>query len=796
MRRTHRFVAPILGATLILFLASSCADRERMTSIPDDPQASWDLGPSSEHAVPTAPGSTVADSATGVVFHFPDGGSGALHVAPILSGPPAPYEGHGFSVEYAGEEVVQVLLDPDGPSRIYVFGYGMPEGAHNDPAGTPRWVTMPTVGTLDGKDVCLLTLPFGTAGAGLGSVAAPTIPRGARSPMASMAPTAPASALRFAEQPRGFSKYWISSIPVGATVTDTMLAIELQSSSFRDNLVSALTPARRTAAEAEINGRMNPNYAYDGNYYQGFWWRSLGAHGRLIHPTLHYRTRANAGNIAHELGHYFTHVLVGDDTWSILEGQAPLWDTGHGIRDVVGRGVLLEEYAYIPEFHLTGNVKGYNLFEPYDVFRSMTPLVTDYPSVEGFGAVILASLARPDDHVRDLITGRPVPAPVTNLPWSDLYEIVAQGATDIDALRGEIETRLGADANKLSAMLGRCGWTYSIRGRYVDASGGGVSGVTTTAVSRVGATTYEDGYTTLGSGADGSFSVVGGVFGGASELRAVKGPDTTFVAIHIDWTRPTSSSVEVGNLTVSFPPAITSLSVNSGRPGDAVTISGRNFGATQGGGSVSFNGAAAAVTSWSDEAISATVPEAARSGPVTVTRGAVTSNGIGFTVTGVGRWVFYEIEEDDWPAVGGTWCNFVDFQKQTNSFTLRCGYDNPYFEEQSWTDWETHVSGSWTIPPAELRAGEELVMTLTISTEFVLVDNPPTQSEASAGWTYLSANADDSSPPILNTNGTQVTTLHIRNVGYDPLVDRLVIRVTGGGYTGRIMRGYWYRWEQ
>lgn len=790
MRRTSRFVASIVAAILIPILVSSCGDRERLAGNPGDPQASWDLGPATEHPVPSATGSTVADSATGVTFLFPDGGSGLLRVAPVLSGPAAPYTGQGFSVDYAGDEVVQVLIDTDGAARTYVFGYGAPGGVHNEPAGTARWVAMPRVGTFDGKDVCLLTLPFGTARAVAGGDG------GLLSGPRAGAPLAPISTVILAEHPRGFSKYWISSIPASASVTDTMLAIELQSSSFRDNLVSALNPARRTAAEAEINGRMSPHYAFDGNYYEGFWWRSLGAHGRLLHPTLHYRTRANAGNVAHELGHFFTHVLVGDDTWSTLEGQAPLWDTGHGIRDVVGRGVVLEDYAYIPEFQLIGSVKGYNLFEPYDIFRNMTPLATDFPSVEGFGAVMLASLARPDDHVRDLITGRAVPAPVTNLPWSDLYEIVAQGATDVDALRGQIETRLGADANKLPAMLGRCGWTYSIRGRYVDGNGGGASGVTTTAVSRVGDAIYEGGYTTMPSAADGSFSVVGGVFGGASELRAVKGPDTSYVAIQIDWTKPTSSTVDIGSLTVSFPPAITALSISSGKPGDAVTISGRNFGSTQAGGSVSFNGTAAAVTSWGDAEIAVTVPEGARSGPVTVTRGGVTSNGIDFTVTGVGRWVFYELEEDDWPAVGGTWCNFVDFQKQPSSFTLSCGYDNPYFDEQSSTDWETHVSGTWTIPPTELHVGEELVMTLTISTEFVLVDQPPTQSDASDGWIYVTANTDDPSSPILNTNGTQVTTLHVRKVGYDPTLDRLAIRVVGGGYTGRVMRGYWYRWEQ
>jgi len=791
-----------------LLLGAGCSDRDVVTPDPNGPQPHWELGPSADHPVSSVPGSVVADSATGAVFRFPDGGSGTLRAAPILSGPTPPFDGAGLSVEYAGGEVVQLLVDPAGAGRVYVFGYGLPDGAHNEPAGSPRWISVPQVDTLEGKVACLLTLPFAGGKGAFGGPAAghARIPPGARAtgtgaaaPAGAGGVVAPALASLRADQPRGFDKYWISSIPPGATVTDTMLAIELQASTFRDNLLAALAPARRAAAEAEIKGRLSPHYAFDGNYYSGFWWRSLGAHGRLVHPTLHYKKTANAGNIAHELGHYFTHVLVGDDTWSTLEGQAPLWDTGHGIRDVQGRGTVLEEYAYLPEFHLVGSVKGYDLFQPYDIFRDMTPLGTDFPAVEGFGAVILAALARPDAEVRDLTTGRPVPAPVLDLPWSDLYEIVAEGATDIDALRAEIEARLGADADKLPALLGRCGWTYSVRGRYVDPAGGGVPGVTTTAVSRVGGTVYAGGYTTLPSKADGAFSVVGGVFGGPSELRAVKGPDTAFVAIRVDWTRPTSTTVELGNLPLSFPPVITGFSVASGRPGDAVTIAGRNFGPAQNGGVVAFNGVAAAVTSWSDGAIAVTVPVGAHTGPVTVTRGGVASNGLEFVVTGVGRWVHYDTEVTDWLPSPPSWMNFYEYQFQEGSFTLRNGFDNPNFAEQHPMDWETRVSGTWTTPPAELFPGTELSITLTITTQYVVVDDPPERSGSSAGFISVSGNLDDQpAPPTLTGNGTQIRTFVVRDVGWQPELDRLALDVFGGGQTGAgaVRRRYWYSWQE
>jgi len=80
-------------------------------------------------------------------------------------------------------------------------------------------------------------------------------------------------------------------------------------------------------------------------------------------------------------------------------------------------------------------------------------------------------------------------------------------------------------------------------------------------------------------------------------------------------------------------PNITSLNPTSGLVGSAVTISGANFGATQGTSTVKFNGTAAAATSWSTTSIGVTVPAGATTGNVVVTVGGVASNGVSFTVT-------------------------------------------------------------------------------------------------------------------------------------------------------------------
>src|SRR5436309_13273795 len=87
------------------------------------------------------------------------------------------------------------------------------------------------------------------------------------------------------------------------------------------------------------------------------------------------------------------------------------------------------------------------------------------------------------------------------------------------------------------------------------------------------------------------------------------------------------------SFTVTVPaPSITSLNPTSGLIGTSVTIAGANFGATQGPSTVTFNGIAAAPTSWSATSIVVPVPAGATTGNVVVTVGGAASNGVSFTV--------------------------------------------------------------------------------------------------------------------------------------------------------------------
>jgi len=84
--------------------------------------------------------------------------------------------------------------------------------------------------------------------------------------------------------------------------------------------------------------------------------------------------------------------------------------------------------------------------------------------------------------------------------------------------------------------------------------------------------------------------------------------------------------------TVTVAPSISGLSPTSGPVGTSVTISGTNFGATQGTSTVTFNGVAATPTSWGATSIVVPVPTGATTGPVVVTVAGLASNGVTFTL--------------------------------------------------------------------------------------------------------------------------------------------------------------------
>jgi hypothetical protein len=106
-----------------------------------------------------------------------------------------------------------------------------------------------------------------------------------------------------------------------------------------------------------------------------------------------------------------------------------------------------------------------------------------------------------------------------------------------------------------------------------------------------------------------------------------------FLCVHVGAQAPSTPT----NVTVNAKPAtptISSLSVSSGAVGATVVITGTGFAATQGSGTVTFNGTAATASVWGSLSITVTVPTGATTGNIVVTQSGLASAGAAFTVTG------------------------------------------------------------------------------------------------------------------------------------------------------------------
>jgi hypothetical protein len=146
-----------------------------------------------------------------------------------------------------------------------------------------------------------------------------------------------------------------------------------------------------------------------------------------------------------------------------------------------------------------------------------------------------------------------------------------------------------------------------------------------------------------------SITVTGSNFGATQGTSTLKffsnrtAVPTAWTATSI--TAPVPSGSTTGNLTVTVAgqastslftfqgaPNISSLSPTSGPIGQSITVTGTNFGATQGTSTVTFNGTLAVPTTWSNLSIAVPVPAGTTTGNVVVRTGTVNSNNRLFTV--------------------------------------------------------------------------------------------------------------------------------------------------------------------
>ncbi|MDT5268361.1 MAG: hypothetical protein QOH49_547 [Acidobacteriota bacterium] len=162
---------------------------------------------------------------------------------------------------------------------------------------------------------------------------------------------------------------------------------------------------------------------------------------------------------------------------------------------------------------------------------------------------------------------------------------------------------------------------------------------------------------------------------------------------------------------------IVSLTPTAGSTGTAVTITGSNFGATQGTSTVTFNGTAASVSSWGSSTIVATVPAGATTGPVVVTVNGSPSNGVNFSVGSPGTLAGTITRALDGSPIAGAQVNAL--QGGVTKGTATSGTDGSYtLGGLSAGSYDVSVSASGF--QAQTRTAQTIVAQATTTANFAL----------------------------------------------------------------------------
>ena len=407
-------------------------------------------------------GQEVKDAVSGYTFRFPSGGSGQLGLT-RLSGTPAapPSPGQAWRVTFSGSQPVELVLGGayDGSAAwpvVYVYDQLATASIDDAKGRGPRWVTVPSRTLSTGRQVFELSARSIIDPAATTTTA--TTDAGRERAQATTAPPA--------------RDYWISTLTPGSSEVDRRMVRSLQALTYTDQVKAVLSPA--LAKTFESNRARRPlSWGDDGNYYTGFFTFT----DAIWHFSPRLTVTLDLGGLPHELSHYHTHLLVGDETYRTLESRG-YWNypTNHVINTLVNRQTINEDYAFVLQQFLMGSVGSFNLFEP-GVYLIDRPAGGDVPSLEGFTAAMLASLVRPTTAMLGIDNrGKTVTVPVIGKTWSQVMDIVAAGKTDVDSLRRHIDGTLDTDGrSRFLVALQRLGWRYAATLRAVDQNGQAVA---------------------------------------------------------------------------------------------------------------------------------------------------------------------------------------------------------------------------------------------------------------------------------------------------------------------------------
>ncbi len=540
------FVVVAMIASMVLSCSSDSPTSDKNGK--DDAGDSIKTGDVKTYAVDSTGSLIVRDTVSGMSFSFPEGAAGTLSVAPVTASPEIGIEAAKVAVSYTGDDTVEILVPKTVGGEDMAFVYTRRTGVMvDDFDGEYSWWGVPSAGERDGSVV--FPLSHLMADSETAKTAAGAANHSIVLAIASFPPNS----------------------PTAQRTAALRTSVEQCVNWWLDNLPSDLSSAVR----AQVEGDMKYGIAFtsSGNAYDHI--GSMFGPKAVIELCISDDSEkaANIHTVAHEVGHYMHHLLVGTRRYEECLDRMPRhWWGGikaHGYADYrEPRLYVVEEYAFLSDALITGTVDATDITQPFTrvIFESKQPDERDFPSHEGFGVLLFGALYRSVPEVTCFWPKSPkIAAPVVGAPVGDILALVASGARDVNELRSAVQNYLDtrrADRFKLPAMLEPLGWSYNGVGFVKDTNGDPVAGAIVSSICQDGEREYRAGYSTP-TLASGEFTLPR-IYPGTNNLRIYWNDwkDSTDVAFTADWSKPTNQTLQMGAITIDTTPAPVTITKN------------------------------------------------------------------------------------------------------------------------------------------------------------------------------------------------------------------------------------------
>ena len=313
----------MLFITITLF--QFCSSDNSATN-PADGNSEWKYGEEKVYTVENTPNFVVNDTENNIALSFPEGGAGNVSISAITSSPFTPIEeGTGIKIYYSGDTPIYLAIDTSEGYSAKVFEYGKFMGCYDYDIGTGEiWTEVPKVGNNGSEILFMLMMPHELS---------KTI----------------ASSTEY-----GSNNFWTVRIEQDKNELIHEVEIEDSISNYYKRFENILPVSIKSKVKLKRDSKnlsvvfLDPGLIFkNGPYYSGLWLKTFIG-GLYYAPTIHFLKDTGTQTAAHETGHYLIHLLVGDAVQNTLELQDP--GSNHGVGDVIGRNILLDDLAYFAEF--------------------------------------------------------------------------------------------------------------------------------------------------------------------------------------------------------------------------------------------------------------------------------------------------------------------------------------------------------------------------------------------------------------------------------------------------------------